>query len=164
MTKNSFAVAIGLLWGLYSGLTYSAPPEGFFTPREQKTFHVIVQGDVTPQQEKNLNDAIKEWNQIAGKSFISKNQGEVEIVIQFKEYFHPDAPNSIGVAWMESEACPINIQHYIRNKNVVMHEIGHCIGFRHDTNPRSLMYDLAKNDQYVTQEMETFVKEAYGSR
>lgn len=70
--------------------------------------------------------------------------------------------NADAVAIPTKSGCVIKIklaQVQLSNFEILAHEIGHCVGFGHSTNPQSLMYYKVGYNQTITSDMIRLIRQ-----
>lgn len=109
-----------------------------------------------------VNAAIDVWNNAAGRELITRNTGGFPITINWvSDLIDLNNPNGIleqgtsALSYRGLEDCKIDMLSCGQGNcylelEVMIHELGHCIGFAHSINPNSIMYRTIIPDQNIT--------------
>jgi hypothetical protein len=107
-----------------------------------------------------IDSAIKDWNDAVGREFISRKPGGFPIVIQWVPVLVEmlDEPLANAYAQRYLDHCDVfmkeidnNARYGYDERMVVAHELGHCIGFDHSNNEKSLMHKPIYQDSITTE-------------
>lgn len=109
-----------------------------------------------------IGTAMDFWNEAAGRELLvtAPNEGFpiiIDWVDRLTEVEGAD-PRTAAYSWRRSNECWIELK---KKENrleydeiaILIHEIGHCIGFSHSPNPHSFMYERINPNQSFTSEI-----------
>lgn len=109
-----------------------------------------------------LEEAVDSWNSAADTElFIIEDSDEnpfvridvVEKATHHQEY-NEEEDDVVGNTWFWGDGCRIEIEESDQDFiNLWTHELGHCLGFKHSLNRRSIMYKYYVEDLYITEEI-----------
>ncbi len=102
-----------------------------------------------------LPDAAKEWNEDTGVELFVADEQEPNIEVMVGEKKVPDGNNAYS--YFGNDYCHIYFRSssLMENKNLFMHELGHCLGFGHSSNSNAIMaHHIISNMQITLDEIE----------
>lgn len=108
-----------------------------------------------------LNTAIDAWNDAVGRPLITRDPGGFPIQVSWVDRIDVEniSPEAAAYARRFKEYCDISIkkidnsQRYFYDEiTILIHELGHCIGFMHSENKESIMHEYVYPDSWITTE------------
>lgn len=118
---------------------------------------VHVDEELTQIQKDRSAQAIREWNAAVGKKVLNLRRDPEQV---YRHTFHITnsmlserlSSRGIGAAATDPFKCTIHLGK-TEHLSTIEHELGHCLGLRHNTNPYSVMYPTIAMGQYITEDM-----------
>ena len=101
----------------------------------------------------DVQDAIKIWNESFGDGFLITEAGKFPAYINIIDNNELDAD---GLTYRFQTHCLINLkqkQNGYSYSNLIVHEIGHCIGVDHSNNIQSIMFPFILDGQRITEQL-----------
>lgn len=145
-------------------LALSACNKSFHLNSEHLFEGAVVHKVLTVQGPEGIGipEATAYWNEFLGKEAIQTNAGKFPVYITLKDEFKSDYNFAHGLSSTYPTHCSVEIKKLDieASRRVLIHEIGHCIGFNHSTNPKSVMYPYVLKGQIITDEMLEIIKKA----
>jgi hypothetical protein len=95
-----------------------------------------------------MEDAINQWNAGTGMKAFELSNGIAPPFVMITIVQDVPGPDQ-GYAVLYPDRCAIDIEGVMMHRWwLMMHEMGHCLGFDHSSNPTSMMY---KNTNYKSE-------------
>lgn len=115
-----------------------------------------------PSNVLSIKIAADNWNTVLGRTlFCTDCNGypvEVEFVDALEEITAHDEKDHAAITYHLEDKCVIYFKNHstefrYEELEVAIHELGHCIGFKHSTFEKSLMYAILGGDRHFTSEL-----------
>lgn len=116
------------------------------------------------EQEAFIDPSIRAWNKAMGFELIKKSGVGYPITAVYVETLPAKNETADAIAYRRVSGCDVYVKHKFESNgldvNLIIHEIGHCIGFDHATYQPSIMWPEVDYTKMVTTELRRIILEA----
>ncbi len=116
------------------------------------------------EQEAFIDPSIKAWNKAMGFELIKKSGSGYPITAVYVETLPALNENADAIAFRRVSGCDVYVKHKFWSNgldiNLIIHEIGHCIGFDHSTYQPSIMWPEVNYTKMITTELKRIIIES----
>lgn len=116
------------------------------------------------EQEAFIDPSIKAWNKAMGFELIKKSGSGYPITAVYVETLPAKNESADAIAYRRIDRCDVYVKHKFWSNgldiNLIIHEIGHCIGFEHSTYQPSIMWPEVDYTKLITTELRRMILES----